>query len=388
MALTIGVVKETFPGERRVALVPAALPKLIQAGAEILVEAGAGAEAGYGDPEYAGKGARIAASRDEVFAAADVLLQVRSYGANREAGRADLELLRAGQAVIGFFDPLSSPEAVKEIAAAGVTAFAMEMMPRITRAQGMDALSSMATIAGYKAVLLAATHLPRMFPMLMTAAGTITPARVLVLGAGVAGLQAIATARRLGAVVAAYDVRPAVKEQVESVGAKFLELPLETAAAEDKGGYARAQDDTFYQRQRELMTRAVAECDVVITTAAVPGRKAPLLVTGEMVAGMRAGSVIVDLAAERGGNCELTRPDEVVRDHGVTILGPTNLPATVPFHASQMYARNISTFLLHLIKEREFAPDLEDEIIRETLLTRQGKLVHPRILELVRGATE
>jgi NAD(P) transhydrogenase subunit alpha len=286
-----------------------------------------------------------------------------------------------------MFDPLSSPARISDVAAAGVTAFSMELMPRISRAQSMDALSSIATIAGYKAVILAASHLPRMFPMLMTAAGTVAPARVFVIGVGVAGLQAIATARRLGGVVQAYDVRPAVREQVESVGAKFVELPIEAAAAEDKGGYATAQEESFYQRQRELMTRVVAESDVVITTAAVPGKKAPVLVTEDMVKRMAPGSVIVDLAVERGGNCELTRPDESVVRHGVTILGPMNVPSTVPYHASQMYAKNISTFLLHIAKGGEINFASDDPILRDTLLTRDGHVVNPRILELL-GTTK
>lgn len=381
--MTVGVPKETFPGERRVALVPSELPRLTQAGIEVQVEAGAGAGAGIADADYAGRGARIAGSRVELFSSAEAVLQVRSFGANPEAGRRDLGLLRAGQAVIGFFEPLSEAGVVEEVARTGAVAFSMELMPRITRAQSMDALSSMATIAGYKAVLLAADCLPKMFPMLMTAAGTVAPAKVLVIGAGVAGLQAIATAKRLGGVVEAYDVRPVVKEQVESLGAKFLELPLETADTEDKGGYAKARGEAFYKRQREFMARAVAGCDVVITTAAVPGKKAPLLITSDMVAGMHAGSVVVDLAAERGGNCELTRPNETVLEHEVTILGPANMPSMVPTHASQMYARNISTFLLHLVKEGRLELDLDDEITRETLLTKDGKVVNPRVLEIL-----
>lgn len=377
--LKVGVPKETYPGERRVALIPAALPPLIKAGAEVLIEAGAGSESGFPDEAYAERGARIVASRAELLEQAEVVLQVRCYGANPEAGRADLQWMRAGQTWIGFWEPLSAPEAIREAARTGITAFAMELMPRITRAQSMDALSSMATVAGYKAVLLAADRLPKMFPLLMTAAGTLAPAKVFVLGAGVAGLQAIATARRLGAVVEAYDVRPAVKEQVESLGAKFLELPLETAGVEDKSGYAKALDEEFYRRQRELMARAVAEHDVVITTAAVPGRRAPVLVTREMVAAMRPGSVIVDLAAERGGNCELTRPGETVVEGGVTILGPLNLPSSVPVHASQMYARNISTFLLNMVKEGRLAPDANDQIVRETLIIDRGQVVHPQL---------
>ena len=367
--MQIGVPAERFPGERRVALVPASIAALKKAGCDVLIESGAGAEAGFPDAAYQDKGAGIAASRADVFAA-EVVLQVRA---------GDFSSMRAGQVVVGMADPLGSPDTVRAIAARGVTAFALELIPRITRAQSMDVLSSMATISGYKAVLLAAGTLPRMFPLLTTAAGTITPAHVFIVGVGVAGLQAIATARKLGAVVEAYDVRPAVKEQVQSVGAKFVELPLETAQAEDKGGYAKAQDESFYQRQREMMARVVASNDVVITTAVVPGKKAPVLVTAEMVRGMAPGSVVVDLAAERGGNCELTRPDEVVVERGVTILGPTNLPSTVPYHASQMYAKNITTFLLHLVKDGAVKIDLSDEITRDTLFAQGGEVVNPRV---------
>jgi NAD(P) transhydrogenase subunit alpha len=383
--MIVGVPKETFPGERRVALVPAVLPTLAKAKWEVLVESGAGDAAFYPDAAYVEKGARIAASRAEVFATADAVFQVLGHGANDKTGRADLPLLRRDQVLVAFLRPLGSPESVKEIAATCATAFAVELMPRITRAQNMDALSSMSTVAGFKAVLLAASTLPRMFPMLTTAAGTIPPARVLVVGAGVAGLQAIATARRLGAVVSGYDVRPAVKEQVQSLGAKFVELPLETAGAEDAAGYARAQDEAFYRRQRELMARVVAESDVVITTAVVPGKKAPVLITAEMVHGMAPGSVIVDLAAERSGNCELTRPDETVVAHGVTIIGPVNLASSVPFHASQMYARNLTAFFLHLLKDAKLEVNLEDEITRETLVTRGGEVVHPRVREALQG---
>ena len=367
--MQIGVPAERFPGERRVALVPASIAALKKAGFDVLIENGAGAQAGFPDAAYQDKGASIAASRADVFAA-EVVLQVRA---------GDFSSMRAGQVIVGMADPLGSPDTVRAIAERGVTAFALELIPRITRAQSMDVLSSMATIGGYKAVLLAAVTLPRMFPLLTTAAGTITPAHVFIVGVGVAGLQAIATARKLGAVVEAYDVRPAVKEQVQSVGAKFVELPLETAQAEDKGGYAKAQDESFYQRQREMMARVVASNDVVITTAVVPGKKAPVLVTAEMVRGMAPGSVIVDLAAERGGNCELTRPDEVVVERGVTILGPTNLPSTVPYHASQMYAKNITTFLLHLVKDGAVKIDLSDEITRDTLFAQGGEVVNPRV---------
>ena len=384
--MVVGIPAETFPGERRVATVPTVLPVLIKAGLDILLEPGAGAAAGFPDSSYVDKGAVLATDRAHVLAAADVVLQVRALGANPDAGRADLERLRTGQVVIGLSDPLGEPASARELAARGVTAFSMELIPRITRAQSMDALSSMATIAGYKAVLVAAETLPRMFPMMMTAAGTVTPARVFVVGAGVAGLQAIASARRLGAKVEAYDVRPAVKEQVESLGASFVDLPLDTAESEDAGGYAKAQDETFYARQREMMGRVVAGSDVVITTALIPGRPAPVLVTDEMVAGMTPGSVVVDLAAERGGNVEPSRPDEVVTAHGVTVLGPTNLPSTVPYHASQMYARNVSALLLHLVQDGSITLDLDDDITAGTLVSRGGEVVHPRVRELLESA--
>jgi NAD(P) transhydrogenase subunit alpha len=378
--MTVGIPRETWPGETRVALIPSSVAALRKAGLGVIAEENAGTAAGFTDAAFREAGAQIG-SRAHVFAAADIVLQVR-------AAPAELSMLRAGQTVIGFADPLGAPEAVDAIARTGAMAFSMELMPRITRAQSMDALSSMATIAGYKGVLLAANHLPRMFPMLMTAAGTLTAARVFIVGAGVAGLQAIATARRLGAKVEAYDVRPAVKEQVQSLGARFVEMALETEDAEDKGGYAKAQDESFYRRQREMMLRVIAGNDVVITTALIPGKKAPTLVTEEMVDGMTPGSVIVDLAAERGGNCALTRPDEVVVHKGVTIVGPSNPPALVPNHASQMYAKNITTFLSHLLGKDGAAKtalelDLSDEITRETLLTRGGEVVHARIKDLL-----
>lgn len=383
MRPTVGVPRETAPAERRVALVPAVIPQITKAGFDIVIERGAGAEAGFPDAEYEQQGARLG-DRAAAFAA-DVVLQVRTAAANRNSA-ADLASYRAGQTVIGFSDPLSNPDGARQMAARGVAAFSMELMPRITRAQSMDALSSMATIAGYKAVLAAAAAAPRIFPMLTTAAGTIAPARVFVIGAGVAGLMAIATARRLGAKVEAYDVRPAAKEQVLSLGARFAELPLETTGAEDTGGYAVAQDEAFYRRQREMMLKWVSGSDIVITTAAVPGRKSPVLITADMVAAMPPGSIIVDLAAERGGNCELTRADDTVAAHGVTIFGPTNLPGTVPHDASQMYARNITTFLLHLARREkgDESParvrfEIDDEITRETLVTRDGAVVHARI---------
>jgi NAD(P) transhydrogenase subunit alpha len=373
-----GVLTETLPGERRVALTPSVLPALTKAGVKVLVERGAGDAAGLPDAMFTNAGAEMAEAAD-VVAKADALLRIRISPPGTPAGDRDLALTRPGQALIAFLDPLGEPSLAQALAGRGVAALSMELMPRITRAQSMDALSSMATIAGYKAVLLAAMHLARMFPMLTTAAGTVKPARVFIVGAGVAGLQAISTARRLGAQVQAYDVRPAAKEQVQSVGATFVELPLEAGDAEDKGGYAKAQDESFYRRQREMMTKVVAASDVVITTAAIPGKRSPVLVTSDMVRGMAPGSVIVDLAAERGGNCDLTRADEVVTAHDVTILGPTNLPATVPFHASQMYSKNITTFLVHLVKDGALALDPGDEIVKETLVTKDGAIVHERI---------
>ena len=379
--MIVGVPRETFPGERRVALVPAAIPNLKKAGLEVVIEAGAGVEAGYPDADYVAKGAQIVAERAEVFRTADVILQVLSHGSNDRTSHADLALLRRGQLLIGFLRPLGSVQTVQEIAATGATAFSVELMPRTTRAQSMDALSSMGTICGYKAVIIAADTLPRIFPMLTTAAGTITPARVLVMGAGVAGLQAIATARRLGAVVSAYDLRPAVKEQVQSLGGRFVELPLEVADAQDAGGYAKAQDDSFYQRQRELLGNVVAAHDVVITAAVIPGKKSPVLVTKEMVERMAPGSVIVDLAAERGGNCELTRMEEKVVEHGVSIIGVINLASTVPYHASQMYAKNLANFLLNMVKDGKLNLNMDDEIVRSTLVTEGGEIVNPRVRE-------
>lgn len=377
----VGVPKEAFPGERRVALVPSVLPNLKKIGIDVVVETGAGAEAGYPDAQYAEKGAKIAPDRKSVFAAADIIVQVLGYGSNDKTGKADLPLMRRDQVLIGFLRPFGSREVLQEIAGAGVTSFSVELMPRTTRAQSMDALSSMATASGYKAVLIAGDVLPRFYPMLTTAAGTITPARVLILGVGVAGLQAIATARRLGAVVSAYDVRPVVKEQVQSLGARFVELPIEAKNAQDAGGYATAQDEAFYAKQRELIARVVAENDVVITTAVIPGKKAPVLVTADMVRAMQPGSVIVDLAAERGGNCELTRPEETIVAHGVTIIGQINLASTVPYHSSSLYARNLTSFLTHLVKDGKLNLNLADEITRETMLTRGGEIVQARVRE-------
>jgi proton-translocating NAD(P)+ transhydrogenase subunit alpha len=380
--MIVGVPRESFPGERRVAMVPAVVPSLTKAGLEVVVEAGAGFSAGYLDADYTAKGAKILPTRADVFGAADIVIQVLCYGSNDRTGKADVPLYRPNQALIGFLRPLGSLDTIQEIASKGVTAFSIELMPRTTRAQSMDALSSMATISGYKAVLLAADTLPRLFPMMTTAAGTITPARVFIIGCGVAGLQAIATARRLGAVVSAYDLRPAVKEQVQSLGGRFVELPIEAKDAQDARGYATAQGEDFYRKQRELLGKVVAESDVVITAAVIPGKKSPILVTKEMVGGMGPGSVLVDLAAERGGNCELTRPEEQIVENGVTIIGSINLASTVPYHSSQMYAKNVATFLLYMVKEGKLQINPQDEIMRDTLLTQGGEIVNARLREI------
>jgi len=381
--MRIAVLKETYPGERRVALVPSNVPGILKAGCEVFVESGAGESAGFLDAAYAEKGAEVVGDRTALFDA-DLLLQVRSLGANSVAGTEhDLPHLRSGQYVIGMADPLGNPADAQRFAATGATLFALELIPRITRAQSMDILSSQATIAGYRAVLRAAIELPKIFPLMMTAAGTLAAARVFVLGAGVAGLQAIASSRKLGGLVSAYDVRPACREQVESLGAKFVEVPLEAKGAEDKGGYATAMDEDFYRRQRAVMADVARQCDVVIATAAIPGKRSPLLLTADAVAGMAPGSVVVDLAAERGGNCELTRADVRVVAHGVTILGPTNLPAEAPFHASQMFSNNVTKFLLNMLKKGQIEINLGDEIIRDTLVTREGAVVHERVKTLL-----
>jgi NAD(P) transhydrogenase subunit alpha len=377
----VGVPKESYPGERRAALVPVVIPNLIKAGLEVVLQAGAGEQAGYPDAAYVEKGAKIVSDRAAVFAAADIVVQVLCYGSNDVTGKADLPLMRRGQTLIGFLRPFGSLEVLQQIAQAGITAFAVELMPRSTRAQSMDALSSMGTICGYKAVLLAAETSVRIFPMMTTAAGTITPARVFVIGAGVAGLQAISTARRLGAVASAYDMRPAAKEQVQSLGGRFVELPIEAKDAQDARGYGTAQDESFYARQRELLTRVVAESDVLITAAVIPGKKSPVLITEDMVKRMAPGSVIVDLAAERGGNCELTRMGETVKAYGVSIIGAINLASSVPYHASQMYARNMMTYLTYMAKDGKLLLNLQDEIIRETLITHRGEIVHSRVRE-------
>lgn len=376
--MNLGILREAAPGERRVAMVPAQVATLSKSGWQVFVERGAGAAAGFPDAEYEAKGARLA-GREEVIVAAACLALVNLWREGRTVSAVEPALLKPGKVLLGQCDPLASIEGLRSLAEHGVTIVALELIPRITRAQSMDVLSSMALIAGYKAVIWAAEALPKMFPLLMTAAGTLSPAKVFVVGAGVAGLQAIATARRLGALVEAYDVRPAARDEVTSMGAKFLDLPLTAAEAADRQGYAKAQGEEFLARQRELMHKAVAGADVVITTAAVPGKPAPRLVTGSMVEGMRPGSVIVDLAAERGGNCELTVPGESLERHGVQILGPLNVPSSVAHHASLMFSKNVASLLEHLAPQAAWRWDLEDEIVRETLVAREGGIVNPRL---------
>ncbi|MGH7447041.1 MAG: Re/Si-specific NAD(P)(+) transhydrogenase subunit alpha [Longimicrobiales bacterium] len=369
--MKIAVPKEAGQGEGRVALVPESAARLVAAGSRVEIERGAGSAAGFENAAYEAAGATIAADRQSLLADADLVLTVR------QLPDADIDALQEGAAQVGMLRPLTSPDHVGRLARRGVRAFAMELVPRITRAQKMDTLSSQATAAGYKAVLLAASGHGKFFPMLMTAAGTIPPARVLVLGAGVAGLQAIATARRLGAVVQGFDIRPAVKEQVESLGAQWVGMEL--TEAEGSGGYAAEVSEETQRREHEHLAKLIADADVVITTAQIPGRPAPVLITTDMVDGMKAGSVIVDLAAESGGNCELTRPDEEVRHGRALILGPTDLAAGTQIHASQMYSRNIEALVQHITKDGALSIDREDEIVRECLVTDAGRIVHPRV---------
>ena len=365
--MKIGVPKETAANERRVALVPDAVGRLVKTGLEVVVEQGAGVAAAFPDDAYRAAGAGLVATPPDVFGKSDVVLKVQP------PAPAEVGLCREGTALVAVFQPAAERDVVAALAARKVTAFSLALLPRITRAQPMDVLSSQATVAGYKAVLLAATTAGRLFPMLVTAAGTLPPARVLVLGAGVAGLQAIATARRLGAVVSAFDVRPAVKEQVESLGAKFLQLEI-AEQAETAGGYAKQLSEETHRRELAFIAQHVKDADVVITTAAIPGKRAPLLITADAVRGMKPGAVIVDLAAETGGNCEVTEPGKDVRRDGVLVLGPLNLPSTVPLHASQMYARNVASFLLHVVQEGRLNLDFSDEIIRETCVTHAGEI--------------
>ncbi|MDZ4849824.1 MAG: Re/Si-specific NAD(P)(+) transhydrogenase subunit alpha [Pirellulaceae bacterium] len=380
--MRVAVVKELLPGERRVALAPASVPPLIKAGMEVIVQAGAGASAGFADGQYTDKGASIVPDRAAAYQA-DIVLQVRAAGANKAQGLDDRDYLRANQILIATCDPLGEPQSIQEIGKSGISLFSLELIPRITRAQSMDVLSSQATIAGYRAVLTAAMELDKILPMMMTAAGTLPAAKVFIIGVGVAGLQAIASARKLGAVVSAYDVRPACREQVESLGAKFVELKLDNAGSEDKGGYAKAMDEEFYRKQGELLASVVAQSDIVITTAAIPGKKSPLLLTDSAIDGMQRGSVVIDLAAERGGNCKLTKADERVDHNGVIILGPTNIASEIPQHASLMFSNNVTKFLLNLVKKGQVEMNMEDEIIRETLVTKGGEVVLPRVRELL-----
>ena len=370
--MTVGVPKESYPGETRVALVPKHIPALTKAGCSVQVEAGAGEASGIEDSEYADKGATIVTDRKKLLSDADVLLTVRSAGANPDKAEAEAKLFKEGALVIGFLSPYEPHKSFEVLKSRKISSMSMELIPRITRAQSMDALSSMANLAGYKAVLLAGAYAPQMFPMMMTAAGTIPPAKIFIVGVGVAGLQAIATGKRLGAVVRAYDIRPAVKEQVESLGARFVEMKLDTGDAEGKGGYAKEMDEEFYKKQREMMMDVVADSDIVITTAAIPGKPSPRLVTKEMVDGMKRGSIIIDLAAERGGNCELTKAGEEVNYKGVRIHGPLNIPASLPANASDLYSKNTSNLLTYLIKEGVLTLDSEDEIVQATLVTHAG----------------
>ena len=383
--MIVAIPKETFPGENRVALAPADVAALVKAGVEIAVESGAGVGALHKDEAYISQGAKVEDTRARLLSRADTVLMVRGPGADPDFPQSDLDALRPGAALIGFLEPLAEPEWMKSLAGRNLTLFAMDLIPRVTRAQQMDSLSSMATLAGYKAVLLAAQAAPRMFPLMMTAAGTLTPAKVLVIGAGVAGLQAIATARGLGAVVEAYDLRPAVKEQVESLGARFVELDLKADDAETSGGYASEQSDDFYRLQRELLAAHLAKSDVVITTAAVPGKRAPILISRDIFENLRPGSVVVDLAAEKGGNCSLTKPGEQRVVDGVTVIGPINLPSQVPLHASQMYSKNITTFLRFLLQDGGLNVDTSDEIIQGSLVAHGGRLVNPAVLKALKG---
>ena len=379
--MIIGVPTESLPNEHRVAIIPAAVPALIETGLDVLVQKGAGEKASFADAEYQKHGARLAPDRVQLFSSTDVLLKVHNL--TTEGKDSEINMLHAGQTLIGLLNPLGDPTTIEQLAVKGITSFALEFLPRISRAQSMDALTSMAMMAGYKASLISANTIKKMYPMMMTAAGTITPAKVFVVGAGVAGLEAIATSHRLGAVVHAYDVRPAVKEQVESLGAKFVELELNTEETEGSGGYAQVMDEDFYHRQRELMAQVVAQSDVVITTALIAGAKAPMLITEEAVRGMSSGSVIIDLAAEGGGNCELTQAGKTIQVHGVTIIGSVNLASAIPHHSSQLYAKNLTSFLKNLIKDGEIQVNCTDPIIMDTLLTHQGKVVNPRLNELL-----
>lgn len=376
--MKLGVVKETFPGERRVALIPQNIAELKKSGIDVVVESGAGLSSFISDDDYRKAGAEVTSRREDVLKNVDLVCYVRGPGADTN-NLGDLNIIKKNTALVGMMEPLANPDIIQKVAESGVTAFALELMPRITRAQGMDVLSSMATIAGYRAVIVAADIYSRIFPMLMTAAGTLLPAKVFIIGAGVAGLQAIAVAKKLGASVEAYDVRPEVKEQVQSLGAKFIELGLETKDASEKSGYAKALSEEFYKKQREMMLKVIEASDIVITTALVPGKKAPVLVTEEMVKGMKPGSVVIDLAAEKGGNCELTKPGEIVDHKGVKIVGLVNSPSDIPVHASQMYSNNIKNFLKTIVKDGQLRIDTSDEIVAGTLVTQNGQITNEMV---------
>lgn len=379
--MIIGVPKESVVGEKRISLVPRHVPLLQKEGFIVHLESGAGIGARFTDAMYEEEGVKIIPNRENLFNESKIILTVRGLRTNDKTGSEDLNLLKENQILIGLMDPFNNLEVIKELAKRKIQSFALELIPRISRAQSMDVLSSQANIAGYKAALIAANLLPKMFPMMMTSAGTLTPARVFVIGAGVAGLQAIATCHRLGAVVNAYDIRPVVKDQVQSLGAKFVELELEIESAEGEGGYAKEMDENFYREQRKMMNRVISESDVVIATAAVPGKKAPVLISGEMIQGMKEGSVIVDLAAEQGGNCEVTEPGKTVEVGGVVVSGPLNVPSTIPHHSSQMFSKNITNFFQLMVKDGKLNTDVEDEIVQESMVTNNGEIVNSQIKE-------
>ncbi|MCH8274472.1 MAG: Re/Si-specific NAD(P)(+) transhydrogenase subunit alpha [Armatimonadetes bacterium] len=384
--MTVGVPTETAPGEKRVALVPESARLISGRGLRVLVQSGAGAPAGYPDDAYKDADAEIIPDLNGLLSRSDVVLKVVGPHDGGSGDQSEVIAFREGGALISFLFPLSNLETVRRLVDRRITAFAMELMPRIARAQSMDALSSMSTVAGYRAALLAAAALPKFFPMLMTAAGTLPPARVFVIGAGVAGLQAIATCKRLGAVVHAFDVRPAVKQQVESLGAKFVDMGLSAEEAEDASGYAKEVSADTHVRELDVIAKHLPKADVVITTALVPGKRAPVLLTADTVKLLPEGSVIVDLAAMNGGNCELTEPGKTVRHSGVTIIGPVDIPSSMAPHASRMYSKNITEFLLHIVKEGEWALDMEDEIVRGPLVTHEGRIMNePTRLALERG---
>jgi len=379
-----GIPRETVAGENRVAVIPKTVKSYVEKGHEILIESGAGSKAGFADSEYEDAGATILKGADKIFSDSDVIVKVNRLAHNSELGRDEVEMLSSGKAVIGLLDPLNDTENIEKLVQKNVTVFSMEFLPRITRAQSMDVLSSMSTIAGYKAVLQAAEMLPKFFPLLMTAAGTIPPANVLVIGAGVAGLQAIATAKRLGGKVSAFDTRPVVREQVESLGARFIEMDMDEDA-ETEGGYAKEISEEFYKRELEVIGEQAKRSDVIITTALIFGKKAPILVTESMLKEMQAGSVVVDLAGVNGGNCELAEPEKTVVQHDVTLHTPLNLPATLPYHASQMYSKNVSNFVAELFQDDSTEFDFKDQVVNDTCIIRDGEIVNQLVQNAIQG---